>query len=114
MDRAPHQRTPHSLLADEKLGQLFLVEALEAHPQSKVGRVRHLGLHACEVLDSIGGSHGDATKQELPGQERTVERTAAKHDSRVLSHAPAISASTRAVSSGRENIGQWPVGRATT
>ncbi len=72
VDGVAQQRDAHRAPLGDQLGQLVEVEALRGRPQSDVGRVGGLGLHADQLLDRLGSRELPAA-QQLPVREATCE-----------------------------------------
>jgi hypothetical protein len=56
----------------DKAGQLVGTKPIQPCPLADVGRVRHLGLHADEVLDRLEGGQPPAAQRKRPLQQRAV------------------------------------------
>jgi hypothetical protein len=77
VDGVAHERDSHRAPLQDKAGELVGVESLKPRPQADVGRVGRLGLHADEVLDHLQGGQRLAAQQQLPFEQRAVERSRA-------------------------------------
>jgi hypothetical protein len=75
MDRPAHHTDPHHLPALEQLGQRVRPEALQSGPETGVGVVRHLRLHADEVLDGCERRQRRPLEQQLPLERGPVQRS---------------------------------------
>ena len=85
VDRPAHDADPHELPALEQLRQRLRPEALEPRPERRVRVVRHLRLHADEVLDGRERRQRRPLEQELARERGAVQRPVAQHF-----HDPAI------------------------
>ena len=74
VDRAAHQRQAHGLALGQHPPELVRVEALDARPEPEVRRQRFLRLEADEELHDVGHRRGDALEQQLPLEQRSIER----------------------------------------
>jgi hypothetical protein len=83
-----HHRADRTAVLEQR-GQVIGREALQACPERVVGIARHLGLHADQALDRLGGGKLHATKQHLPLQQGTVQGPRAED---LVDHGPTIGA----------------------
>jgi hypothetical protein len=74
VDRRPHQGRLHGPPLLQRLGQRLATEVSQAAPESNVRRRRILALQAGNALERLGQRHPPALEQQLPRQQRAVER----------------------------------------
>ena len=79
VDRRAHERHPDQPAGEHVLGDDLGIERVDARPQRDVGRGRHLGLEADEVVDDLDRRRGHPRQQELPGEQGAVERAGVEH-----------------------------------
>ncbi len=79
VEGASHQAAAHRSSLLDDLGKLGGLEALEPAPERDVGILRHLGLHADEVLDHLRGRHRDPGQEVLSCKRRAVEGPQIEH-----------------------------------
>ncbi len=79
VDGRAHQDDAHRRARAQPLGEIVLREALEARPETVVGRVRRLCLQAHEVLERVRHRHRPALEQPLTGEQRAVQRARREH-----------------------------------
>ena len=79
VDRPAHDADAHDLPALEQLRQRLRPEAVESRPETGVRVVRHLGLHADEVLHGRERRPRVPLEQQLPRERRPVQRPRAQH-----------------------------------
>jgi hypothetical protein len=88
VDGGPHQADPHHAAVGDQPAEILVLEPLQASPQSHVGIGGFLGLHADQVLDSLGDRQLVSVQQELPLQQGTVQRAVGKHRARLCQSWP--------------------------
>ena len=79
------QRDPDRAPVGQRRAQLGRVEAVQPRPQPDVRVLRLLRLQADQVLDGVQRRSPDPAQQQLPVQQRPVERAVAEHGE--ISHA---------------------------
>jgi hypothetical protein len=74
VERAPEEGHPHGATVLERGGQGLGAERLDPGPQPHVGVARHLCLERDEPLDGSEDGHPSTAKEQLPLEQRAVER----------------------------------------
>ena len=90
VDRRPHEGDPHDPAVEHQIGELGRREALDPAPQPEVRGVRGLRLHPDQVCHGVDGAAAVAAQQQLPGQQRPVQRAPGEHGSGAASRHPGI------------------------
>jgi hypothetical protein len=78
VDRRAHEDDADGAPFLQEPGEHVRIEPLEPRPQADVWGLRRLRLHADEVVERLGGRDPRALEQELPGEERAVQRAPAE------------------------------------
>jgi hypothetical protein len=91
VDGPAHQRDAGHSPAQDQLGQVIGAEPVQPRPKAVVGRERRLGLQPDQVLDrldypfgargavSLSGGQRHRAEQQLPVEQRAVQRLQAQH-----------------------------------
>ena len=89
VDCAAHDADPHDLASLEQLRQRLRPEGIEPRPECGIGVVRHLRLHADEVLHRRVWCQRGSLEQQLARQRRPIQCPPAEHlvHAAILAHA---------------------------
>jgi hypothetical protein len=104
MDRGPHQCSAHGLPFGDQPGQVLRPETFQPGPEPDIWIIGLLCLHPHQAFDHLGHRQLPAVQQQLPLEERAVERALAQH---LSSLAPAPRAQFHCTSSSHSTLRSW-------